>query len=150
MAGSIAAALEATSLRTASPWDDITTLKAKSTSPNPNWDTLLNKHITGFVDHSKGKEYFLEDLPLKWFEIPTVQYYGDMMFGLQSKDIPALESVVAAGDSILLTPRDFDILMDLQKKRGYNFMVTADFRPAMIKRFNTMKLSVRNATVNGF
>jgi hypothetical protein len=147
MSLSMAAQLAALPIRSANPWDESTVLTSKLLKVDTNWYAEIHPYVDNFVYPAHGCTPDLyPSLPVKYISVPMAHYYGSLIFGLKPTQIPALESVIAAGEEMLLSPHDFAVLCEIQKARGFRLLVTAQYRPAFIKMYQTMKVTVRNLT----
>lgn len=137
-------------LATASPWDEVTIEKAKNFK---DASTILDlgSHLDNLTATGKNPEDKIAkmvDVEFNWVSIPMSSYYNDLWFDLKKSEIPPLKSEIASGSNMLITPEDLVNILNVQKDKGYKFLVNAEASPVVVKHTKTLILQVRNYTVN--
>lgn len=141
-------------IASASPWDEAAILKSKMSTDQ---FTLLDlkDHIDNFLvkaTKTETCEQRVEKMKLvafKYISIPMGSYYGDLWYGLKKSDVPMLQAQIASGHNMLITPADLVKLIEIQKKRGYQFVLNLEVNPAVAKHTGVVNVQLRNITVNG-
>lgn len=140
-------------IASSTPWDESAILKCKNFKEE-FFLSDLGSHVDNFLvkpTKTKTSEQKIEEMkqtPFKWISISMASYYGDLWFDLKKSDIPPMQSVTAAGSFMLITPADLVNILEVQKAKGYKFLVNLEVNPVVTKHTGTVNVQLRNFTVN--